>query len=110
MPAGPRYQLLGPLCVQVDGHEVTVTAAKQRILLATLLLRANTVVGQDELIERLWEDNPPAGARDTVRAYVMRLRNLLGGRDTIITAPAGYLIRVEPQQLDLLHVRELLAD
>jgi DNA-binding SARP family transcriptional activator/Tfp pilus assembly protein PilF len=110
MAAGrPRYQVLGPLRVLVDGREVTVTAAKLRILLATLLLRANTVVGHDELIDRLWEHDPPAGARDTVRAYVMRLRNLLG-RDTIGTAPAGYMIQVEPSQLDLLHVRDLLAD
>jgi len=109
LAGSPQYRLLGPLRVVVDGREVTVSAAKQRTLLATLLLRANTVVSFDELIERLWGDDPPAGARDTVRSYVMRLRNLLG-RDTIGTVPSGYVIHVEPRQLDLTHVRELLDD
>lgn len=110
LAGSPQYRVLGPLQVLVEGREVPVSAAKQRILLAALLLKANTPVTADELIERLWGDNPPTGARDTVRAYVMRLRNLLGGRDTIVTAPSGYVIRVEPRQLDLLHVRELIAD
>lgn len=109
LAGSPQYRLLGPLQVVVDGREVPVSAAKQRTLLATLLLRANTVVSFDELIERLWGDDPPAGARDTVRSYVMRLRNLLG-RDTIGTVPSGYVIHVEPRQLDLTHVRELLDD
>ncbi|GAA3437779.1 AfsR/SARP family transcriptional regulator [Kutzneria kofuensis] len=110
LAGSPRFRLLGPLQVLVDGREVAVSAAKHRTLLACLLLKANNPVATDEIIARLWDDRPPPGARATVRAYVMRLRNLLASPDTIRTTPTGYLIRVEPNQLDLLRVRELVAE
>jgi DNA-binding SARP family transcriptional activator/Tfp pilus assembly protein PilF len=109
LAGSPQYRLLGPLHVLVDGREVLIPAAKQRILLATLLLHANTTVTTEALVNRLWDD-PPPGARDTVRAYVMRLRKLIDARDAIVTTPSGYLLRVQPHQVDVLHVRDLIAE
>jgi DNA-binding SARP family transcriptional activator len=48
-----EFRILGPLEVLDDGRVVDVGAAKQRALLAVLLLNANHVVSSDELLEAL---------------------------------------------------------
>ena len=49
-----EFRILGPLEV-ADGDSVTPLAgAKQRALLAVLLLSANEVVSSDRLIDDLW--------------------------------------------------------
>ena len=71
-------------------------------MLATLLLRAGQIVAAASLIEALWDDQPPASARNTLQGHVKKLRRLLGpagGR--IITRAPGYLIDVRPDELDL---------
>src|SRR5207244_4097857 len=86
------FGILGPLTVTVDGSPVTLGAAKTRILLASLLLRRGAVVAVDELVDQLWDDGPPAGARNAVHTYVRRLRNALDAAGRLIrTEPAGYL-------------------
>lgn len=107
-----EFFVLGPLEVRCDGVEVPVRSGQQRVLLAALLLRANQVVPLAELTDRLWGEAPPRGARNTLRAYIMRLRRTLGADDSdgggIGTHPDGYRIRVLPNQLDLLQFEELL--
>jgi DNA-binding SARP family transcriptional activator/Tfp pilus assembly protein PilF len=104
-----EFSLLGPLVVRIDGVPVPVRAAKQRGVLAALLLRANRVVPVEDLAEALWGDELPAEARTGVQNYVMRLRKALGPAGArITTQPGGYLIRVEPGELDLDRFEELL--
>src|SRR4051794_30549024 len=50
----------GPLEVVADGAQVALGGPKQRLVLACLALRANSVVRQDELVEALWGDKTPA--------------------------------------------------
>ena len=111
MAASTEFLLLGPLVVQADGTPVTVPAAKQRAILAGLLLRANHVVTVDELAEMLWAADLPSEARVGVQNYVMRLRRALGPAGSrITTQPRGYLIRVETGELDLDRFEDLLRD
>ena len=106
-----EFLLLGPLVVQVGGAPVTVPAAKQRAVLAALLLRANHLVTVDELAEVLWAADLPSGARVGVQNHVMRLRRALGPAGSrITTQPRGYLIRVEAGELDLASFEGLLRD
>ena len=95
-----EFGVLGPL--QVDGGNAPL-AAKQRVVLATLLLRANRVVPVDALIDAVWDDAPPATARTTLLGYVKRLRRSadlqIAGR--VVTRPPGYLITVADGELDL---------
>jgi DNA-binding SARP family transcriptional activator len=88
-----------------------VPSAKQRIVLAALLLNAGRVVPVDGIAEILWGPAPPPSARVSVQNHVMRLRRALGeaGRDRIATQPPGYLIRVDPDELDLTRCEALLA-
>src|SRR5689334_23033012 len=57
------FRILGRLEVVVQEHPVSVVAGRQRVLLASLLLRANEIVPIDELIDRLWGASPPRNAR-----------------------------------------------
>ncbi|WBB74142.1 BTAD domain-containing putative transcriptional regulator [Micromonospora sp. WMMD1128] len=97
-----RFGILGPL--RVGGGEATVTAGRDRIVLAMLLLRAGRVVPTEELVDAIWEERPPATARAQLQICVSRLRHrfvVLGlPADTIVTDPAGYGIRVGPDDLD----------
>ncbi|MEU8162892.1 AfsR/SARP family transcriptional regulator [Micromonospora parva] len=99
-----RFELLGPFRVYHDGRSVPLGSVKQRLLLATLLLRPNEVVGTDELTAMLWGDDEPPSAAANLRTYVRGLRRSLGGGatwDGITAAAGGYLLRVGPDERDL---------
>ncbi len=106
-----EFGLLGPLQVGVGGSRVPVSAGKQRVVLAALLLRANQVVPSAELAGVVWEGRPPETARVTLQNYVKRLRQALGpaGYERIATRPAGYVIEVGPGELDVARFGELQA-
>jgi len=110
MATGTEFGLLGPVVVRRGGEVVPVRRGKQRAVLAALLLRAGQVVSLDELAEVLWGQGSPPSARVTVQNYVMRLRRALGGADgaRISTQPRGYVIRVEPGELDVARFEALL--
>src|SRR5262245_3679235 len=95
-----EFGLLGPLAVWRNGEEVALGAAKQRALLAVLLLHANEVVSTPRLIDELWGERPPARAVKTVQVYVSQLRKALGD-GVIQTRPTGYVLRVGPGAIDL---------
>jgi DNA-binding SARP family transcriptional activator len=103
--------VLGPLEVLLDGELVTVPAGRGRVLLATLLLRANRFVSVDELVERVWDGRPPDldRAHKTLQMVVTRLRQSLGEANCVRTESGGYLAEVEPDQLDLARFRVLVA-
>ncbi|KJK41954.1 hypothetical protein UK23_39470 [Lentzea aerocolonigenes] len=102
------FGVLGPLSVERDGHAVPLKGPKLRVLLATLLLRANSVVLLPTIIDRLWDGVPPPAGRTSVPMYVLRLRRALGEDDDAVieTRPDGYLLRIRPQALDLTRFRD----
>jgi DNA-binding SARP family transcriptional activator len=100
------FRLLGPLEAVVDGRPVPLAAAKQRALLAVLLLHRNRVVPTEQLIDELWGDDPPAQATKTLQVYVSQLRKALGP-DRLATRAPGYLLRVEDGELDLERFEQL---
>jgi DNA-binding SARP family transcriptional activator/Tfp pilus assembly protein PilF len=106
-----EFCLLGPLLVRQGGMVVAVPSGKQRALLAALLLNANRVVPLEELVDALWGPGPPVSARKTAQNYVKRLRRSLGvnGRSLISTQLGGYLIRLDPRDLDVARFESLLG-
>ncbi|MFD9938904.1 winged helix-turn-helix domain-containing protein, partial [Streptomyces massasporeus] len=99
-----EFRVLGPLEVLRDGRPVRIDAAKVRLLLAALLAEANHVVTVETLVNRLWGENPPGRARNTLQNYVLRLRRALGcpaGGAPVFTRPHGYVIHTAPDALDL---------
>jgi DNA-binding SARP family transcriptional activator len=72
-----EFRILGPMEVWRNGRQCLVAAAKQRVLLAVLLLRGNQVVPVGRLMDELWGDQPPPTARNTLQSLVLRLRRIL---------------------------------
>jgi DNA-binding SARP family transcriptional activator/tetratricopeptide (TPR) repeat protein len=99
-----RYQILGPLHVA----DAAVTAARDRVLLAMLLLRPGVTVPIGHLMDAIWPDGPPATAKGQLHSAVSRLRRALPA-ESIVSDPAGYGIRVTAADLDLLAFDELTA-
>ncbi|WIX87992.1 BTAD domain-containing putative transcriptional regulator [Amycolatopsis sp. DG1A-15b] len=104
-----EFGVLGALRVRIGAREVPVPAGKHRVVLASLLLRAGQVVSVAELIEHLWADAPPPGARSTVQTYVQRLRRAFAPAEPITTHRDGYSIEVGPGALDLDAFRTAVA-
>jgi DNA-binding SARP family transcriptional activator/Tfp pilus assembly protein PilF len=103
--------ILGPLSVWPADDEIGIAAAKQRVVLAALLVHANHVVSYDELAAAVWDCAPPASSRVTLRNYVKSLRQSLGpAAERLVTRDPGYLIRLGPDELDLLRFRALCED
>lgn len=111
-----RFALLGNLEV----HDGTATvegpgANKVRTILATLLVRANTIVSVDTLIEELWGDVPPPTALCALRVYVSQLRKFLAAHDgtppgcRLVTQPPGYRLDVDEGGLDVADFEHLCA-
>jgi DNA-binding SARP family transcriptional activator len=104
-----EYRLLGPLEVRGSNGLFALGGAKQRALLALLLLNANRVVARDRLIDGLWGERPPETAVATIQVYVSRLRKLLP-QGALVTRPPGYQLAVESEELDLTRFELLLDD
>ena len=102
------FRLLGPLEVRADGHPVDLGPARQRALLAVLLLHGNEVVSRDQLIDAVWGDAAPASAPNMIQVYVSRLRKALE-REALVTQPPGYVLRVGAGELDRARFEVLLA-
>lgn len=114
MPEVPvAFGLLGPLRVaDVHGTAIRIPQAKQRIIMAALLLRANATVSGGQLADALWEGKPPPNASAAIRTYVARVRRTLGQVGTrLVSRSAGYAIEVhEPGELDLDELERLRAE
>lgn len=107
------FGLLGPLLVTTSkGMPIYVSAPKQRVILAALLLKANTAVPPERLVYAVWGDSPPPTARAAIRTYMMRLRgalSLVGTR--VVARPSGYAIEVrQPAELDLAELERLRVE
>jgi DNA-binding SARP family transcriptional activator/ABC-type transport system substrate-binding protein/DNA-binding beta-propeller fold protein YncE len=108
-----EFRLLGPLEVEDNGRPLTLSGAKQRAVLAILLLSANEVVSRDRLIEELWGARPPPTAPHSLEVYVSRLRKILhtnGDQQCLLTRPGGYVLQLKREQLDVNRFERLVAE
>jgi DNA-binding SARP family transcriptional activator len=99
-----RFGLLGPLTVRHGQTEVHVSGARQRTVLAALLLSANKIIEAAELADKVWDGAPPAAGLTTLRSYVMRVRRAIGPvlARRVMTCPPGYLISLNhDSELDI---------
>jgi DNA-binding SARP family transcriptional activator/streptogramin lyase len=102
-----EFRILGPVEVVDDGRPISIRRGKQLALLAYLLLRPNELAPSERLIDELWDERPPPTAAKVLQNAVSELRKALG-EDRLLTRPPGYMLRVEPGELDLERF-ELLA-
>ncbi|NMO94111.1 AfsR/SARP family transcriptional regulator [Actinomycetospora sp. TBRC 11914] len=84
-------RLLGPVDVVGPAGDIALGGPKERCLLAVLATRRDRVVTEDQLVEALWDGDPPRTCTKTLQNYVLRLRRRLGSA-TILTRPPGYVL------------------
>src|SRR3954447_20399760 len=101
-----EFRILGPLEALANGRPADLGGAKQRALLALLLLEANRVVPRDRLIDALWDESPPDTARKALQVHVSQLRKALG-RERLQTAEPGYRLHLDDRDLDAARCRAL---
>lgn len=107
-----RFGILGPLWV--GGDVATITAGRDRTVLAMLLLHAGHVVPIADLIDAVWNGRPPATARGQLHTCVSRLRRAISGAaradELIRTEPTGYRCEPRPDELDSQVFDRLVAE
>jgi WD40 repeat protein/DNA-binding SARP family transcriptional activator len=108
-----EFRILGPLAVQLDGRPLPIGGPKQRALLALLLLSANRVVSRERLTAELFAEQSVNSADHALRNHVSRLRKVLApaapDEPRLVARAPGYLLRVEPGELDLERFERLVA-
>src|SRR5215203_1964589 len=82
------------------------------MLLAKLLLHPNQVVSTEELIVAVWGEEPPPTVKQSLQNHVAALRKAIedgngAGPRTLVTRDPGYLLRVDPERLDLHRFQRL---
>ncbi|MFI2782767.1 AfsR/SARP family transcriptional regulator [Streptomyces sp. ALB3] len=86
--------------------------ARQRTILALLLLTPGRVVPVDTMVDTVWNDNPPTTARTQVAICVAALRKIFKGAgipgDVIVTAHPGYVLRAQDHRCDSLEFSSLV--
>ncbi|BDM71275.1 SARP family transcriptional regulator [Streptomyces nigrescens] len=108
-------RVLGPVEMIHDGRNIVPTAPKPRQVISLLLLRRNTVVRTEELIDELWEGDggPPTSAMTTLQTYVYKLRKILVAHEAgnvLRTRPGGYLLAVPNSALDLCRFEQAACE
>ncbi len=98
---GISFGVLGALEARLDGESLPLGGAKQRAVLAVLLLSANEVISVERLIDEVWGDRSPPSAAHSLEAYVSRIRQLLNGHGPTLTRRgAGYRLDLGGATLD----------
>ncbi len=95
-----RFSILGPLRINDDPAELTVSAPRQRAMLALFLIHANEVVSTDRILDEVWGADRPASGVKTLHYHISKLREALGSEARLTTRPPGYVLEVEPEELD----------
>ncbi len=110
-------QLLGPIEVRIGDRPVELGGPQQRALIAHLALEPGRLVSVERLIDLLWGDEPPRVPLGTLQSYVSRLRRALepdraagAQSEVLVTDAPGYVLRIEPEQVDLHRFRRLIGD
>lgn len=110
-PDAVEFRLLGPVGIWAGEEFLGPATPQQRSVLAMLLLNAGRTVPLDRLMKAVWDQEPPATARNAVQGYISRLRRLIArvpGTE-LATSPPGYRLVLDPGRVDLLRFRELVA-
>jgi WD40 repeat protein/DNA-binding SARP family transcriptional activator len=101
------FRLLGPIAVSDREGPLSVGGPKPRVLLAHLVLELNQFVSTDRLIAAVWEDNPPATARNSLQSYASRLRKELGS-ERLEGRTGGYILQGDEDEVDVLRFERLV--
>ncbi|MGI9645231.1 MAG: AfsR/SARP family transcriptional regulator, partial [Ilumatobacteraceae bacterium] len=106
---------MGPLSIVVDAVERSVTAPRQRAVLAFLAVHAGEGVSADRLLDAVWGEDVPAAAAKAVAFQISKLRSVLepdrvGEGSLITTSSSGYLLGAGLDDVDAHRFERLVAE
>jgi len=107
------FAALGPLDCTWEGRSLNLGGTKQQMVLAALVLEANSAVSVDRLLEWVWHDDAEPRNAATLQVYMSNLRRTLTpaserlGRQLIVTRRPGYELQVDEHECDLLSFESL---
>ncbi|MEX5720773.1 ATP-binding protein [Geodermatophilus maliterrae] len=107
-----EIRVLGPVELVVDGRARSLPGAGERELLALLALSTGRVLAVPALVDALWGEELPANPGNALQGRVSKLRRALavaGLADVLVTRPPGYLLDVDPAQVDALRFAHLVS-
>jgi DNA-binding SARP family transcriptional activator/pimeloyl-ACP methyl ester carboxylesterase len=106
-----EVKLLGPVELgRRDGSSAAVGSRLERTLLAALAVNAGLVVPADVLVDTLWPAHPPPTARHALQVHASSLRRRLAAAPSPLEArPSGYVLKLDPGQLDTERFESLAA-
>jgi DNA-binding SARP family transcriptional activator len=112
-----ELRLLGPVEIHTGGRALAIGTPQRSALLAALAVDAARVVVRDKLVDRVWDDAPPARVESAIYAHVAHLRRLLARVNAAENAAVagldrragGYLLCIEPDSVDLHRFRRLVS-
>jgi DNA-binding SARP family transcriptional activator/tetratricopeptide (TPR) repeat protein len=109
-----EFAVLGPVAIRVAGQPVAAGYARQRAVLAVLLLELGQVVPPELLIDRVWGEDPPESVRNVLYGNIARLKSVLARAPdagvSLLRRPGGYQLQADPRQVDLYRFRALVAE
>jgi DNA-binding SARP family transcriptional activator len=108
-----QFSVLGSTEVTAGGVQLELGGVKQRAILGYLVLHANKVVPTSQILQAMWEGNPPPTARKMVQNAVSAIRRMLASHagpetPTLRTHAPGYQLRIDPNTVDLYRFRALV--
>jgi DNA-binding SARP family transcriptional activator len=106
-----EIRLLGPVEVWDGNRQVDIGHARQRGVLAALAVEPGTLIAADDLANRIWDDHAPTRARQTLQAYVSRVRTAIAvaGDVKLQNRSGGYVLEVDANQVDVVRFRRLVS-
>ncbi|GAA2571091.1 hypothetical protein GCM10010435_51640 [Winogradskya consettensis] len=102
-----RFELLGEVRALRAQTPLELGPAKQRAVLAILLLNAGRPVPVTQIVDAVWGEDPPENGANVVQKYVAGLRRLLDPDrpprtpgELLPLTSAGYALQISPDDLD----------
>ncbi|MEH1058304.1 BTAD domain-containing putative transcriptional regulator [Micromonospora sp. CPCC 206171] len=110
------FAVLGPVRAWRGQSEIDLGTRQQRLILALLLARAGGAVSVAELVDLLWESDPPPSAVNVVHRHIGMLRRRFepglptrAAGSVLIRDGAEYRLWIDGESLDLRRFRRLVA-
>ncbi len=104
---GVQIGVLGTLEAHTDGVSVRLGGPKQRTVLAILVAEGGRSVPIDRLVDLVWGEEPPTGARSTLHTYISNLRAALG--DVVVRDGGGYRLDLPREAVDAFRFEDDVA-
>ncbi len=89
--------LLGEIRLVARGGAVEIGPSRRQAVLAALAADAPQPVLAETIIDRVWGEQPPDSARDTLFSHISRIRRLV----PVKRAAAGYALQVDDGVVDI---------